>query len=81
MKIFDANKFIIYTKPGCVWCDRAISLLNAKNVAMELRSLSIQEHMDFVLGQGFKTVPQIYYGDEYIGGHDDLVTWLEGSDV
>ena len=31
---------------------------------------------DYIVKQGFKTVPQIWLDDNWIGGYDDLVRFL-----
>lgn len=64
----------IYTKIGCPYCTRALSLLNKKQVKFteikidgnnELRSQMIERAKHH-------TVPQIFIDDQSIGGCDDL---------
>lgn len=65
----------IYTKFGCPYCYRAKALLTKKGA-------SYQEH-DITLGgpkraemleraPDARTVPQIFIGDTYVGGSDEL---------
>ncbi|RYG91359.1 glutaredoxin 3 [Loktanella sp. IMCC34160] len=65
----------IYTTPTCGFCHAAKRLLASKgvqfkeiNVAgdMDLRAAMIQR------SNGGRTVPQIFIGDQHVGGCDDL---------
>ena len=65
----------IYTKFGCGYCHRAKKLLEAKGVSYnefdvtfggKEREAMVQRVPDA------RTVPQIFIGDTYVGGSDDL---------
>ena len=66
---------VIYTRPFCGYCARAVSLLNEKGVAFE----EIEAGMDPKLRQemmeksGRSTFPQIFIGGKHIGGCDDMM--------
>lgn len=71
---------------GCVYCDKAVDLLNDKGLEytfkdiktdMDLRN-ELQEvrGLDSLKGQ---TVPQVFINDVYIGGYTDLLYELSGS--
>lgn len=69
---------IIYSKPGCPYCDKA-------KVALDLHGYSFEEHhpddwsdKNYVKFP-YKTVPQIWVGGQHIGGYEDLMTWLSGN--
>jgi ribonucleotide reductase alpha subunit len=63
---FDSStKVTVYTKPGCIYCDLAYELLDKHDIRYEI----ITEHV-------YKTVPQIFFGKEHIGGYTDLVKYL-----
>lgn len=69
------RKVLIYTTPYCGYCMRAKRLLAGKNVPFE----EIDVSGDFRLRQemvqktkGRMTVPQIFIGDDHIGGCDEL---------
>lgn len=66
----------VYSKNFCPYCDWSKQLLQKKNV--EYTEIKIDENRD-----GFKemmdrtnntarTVPQIFIGDTYVGGYDQL---------
>ncbi|MBI4830550.1 MAG: glutaredoxin 3 [Candidatus Lindowbacteria bacterium] len=64
----------IYTTPTCYYCDRAKALLSKKGVAYEEVDVSVdREAMKKVIeATGRRTVPQIFIGDDHVGGCDDL---------
>jgi len=67
-------KVIIYTKSWCGYCKRAKNLLDKKNVAYEEVDVSKVEAVEnYIKNQtGWKTVPQIFINDKFIGGCDEL---------
>lgn len=75
--------FIIYTTSQfpCIWCIRAKKLLDHHEHEYEERDIHKD---DFYKSQfielGFKTVPQIYYDGDYIGGYEKLRKYLDDRD-
>ena len=65
----------IYTRPFCPYCARALALLSEKGTDFT----EIEAGMDPALRQemmqrsGRNTFPQIFVGDQHIGGCDDLM--------
>lgn len=70
----------VYLWTTCPFCIRAVQLLKAKGVEPEIINLDgdNQGLQKIREATGQRTVPQIFIGDEFIGGHDDLVA-LERS--
>lgn len=68
----------IYTTPWCGYCHRAKSLLEREGVPFE--EIDVQSDRDKrawlreVSGQ--RTVPQIFFGDDSIGGCDELTALI-----
>jgi len=65
----------IYTKPNCIFCNRAKNLLTQKGIAFEeIDVTSDAERLAFLKEQGHKMVPQIYQGDSLFvqGGFEGL---------
>ena len=64
----------IYVKDYCPYCTRAKALLNSKNIPFE--TVDIEKDQNFAeklfAQTGFRTVPQIFIGDECIGGYTQL---------
>ena len=67
----------VYGTRICLYCDKAEKLLKTKDLPFE--KIYIDEDDDaksYIVEQGFKTVPQIWLDDKWIGGYDDLVRFL-----
>lgn len=46
--------------------------------------IRLEEHPDErarLKAEGFKTVPQIYYDENHIGGYTELVEYLNGKEI
>ena len=70
------SKVRIYTTPICPYCVRAKSLLKKKGAEIE----EIDVFMDHdarvemeAQTNGRRTVPQIFIGETWVGGCDDLI--------
>ena len=51
----------VYSKNNCAFCDRATALLEAKGVEFNVVKIDEDaEAREFVLGEGHRSVPQIY---------------------
>ncbi len=64
----------VYTTPICPYCVRAKALLNRKGIPFTEVDVS-QDHERrawLIETTGKRTVPQIFIGDQAIGGSDDL---------
>jgi glutaredoxin 3 len=65
---------IMYTQAFCGYCAAARSLLNKKKAAYEEVDVTLNKTLrrEMKDRSGKNTVPQIFIGDQYIGGYDDL---------
>jgi glutaredoxin 3 len=72
-----APQVLMYTTAICPYCIRAKQLLTARGVA-DIQEIRIDEHPEalatMIEKTGRRTVPQIYIGDTWVGGCDDLHT-------
>ena len=67
----------VYGTKICLYCDKAENLLKTKDLPFEKIYIDEDDDAkDYILKQGFKTVPQIWLDDKWIGGYDDLVRFL-----
>ena len=64
---------VLFTKPGCGHCARAKKMLDAKGWAYE-EIPSTPRRLRAVSGKG--TTPQVFVDGRYIGGADELATFL-----
>ena len=77
-------KIVMYTTMFCPFCSRAKRLLEAKGVSYTeidagMDSSKRQEMLD--LAGGSHTVPQIFIGDRYVGGSDELVALEQAGEL
>jgi len=71
------NSFTVYTQDGCIFCTRAIELLQSKDQAVNIIDIKADPEIKHLFHRrGFKTVPQIYHNGKHVGGYDDLVIYL-----
>jgi glutaredoxin 3 len=65
----------MYVTDWCPFCRRAKALLKAKGVddIEEIQvELDARGRADLLARTGGRTVPQIYIGDQHVGGYDEL---------
>lgn len=65
---------VIYTKATCPYCHAAKALLNAKGAPFEEIKVDGDFSAQAAMAKkaGRSTVPQIWIGDNHVGGCDDL---------
>ena len=74
-------RVLMYTSAGCPFCVRAEQLLRARGVAdIEAVRIDLEpaRRDEMLTLSGRRTVPQIWIGDTYVGGCDDLYA-LDGA--
>ena len=67
-------KVVIYSKTGCIYCMKAQSLLEQKQIKYEKIELSNNQdlHLKLINQTGQETVPYIFINDNFIGGFEEL---------
>ena len=72
-------KAIVWSKPQCVFCDKAKNLLKLQGIEYEERNIAqgwkIQDLLE--AAPNAKTMPQIWLDEEYIGGFNELQKKLD----
>jgi glutaredoxin 3 len=70
-----ADPVLMYTTSWCQYCARARALLASRGVSV--REINIEaepaQRAEMIRRSGRQTVPQIFIGERYIGGCDDLL--------
>lgn len=65
--------YTIYGKANCAGCEQAKNLLDAKGQAYKYTDIMADPAaMQMFRSKGFRSVPQIFRGDEHIGSESDL---------
>lgn len=68
-------RVLMYSTGTCPYCQMADRLLKAKgveNIEIIRIDLDVAQRKDMMEKTGRRTVPQIYIGDQHIGGFDEL---------
>ena len=71
------KSIIIYTGPSCNYCDAAKRLLTRNNAPFkEIDIATVDGAMDemIIKANGKRTIPQIFFDDQHIGGYDEVRT-------
>lgn len=74
--------FIIYGRDNCSWCDAAKALLNDNAFVYTYKNIETSKEDLEAFRRDFpnaKTVPQILFDYNQIGGYEDLRKWLKPS--
>ena len=69
-------KVTIYTRAMCGYCTRAVNMLKKKGIEFEEidAGFDAAKRQEMVQrSNGGRTFPQVFIGDEHIGGSDDLM--------
>ena len=69
------KKITIYTGPLCNYCDAAKRLLTRNNAPYkEINIALVEGAMGEMIkkAKGKRTIPQIFFNDEHIGGYDEV---------
>ncbi len=68
-------KVVIYTKPYCPYCVRALALLERKGADFEEIEAAFDPEKKAEMVQranGARTFPQVFSGETHVGGSDEL---------
>ena len=70
---------LVYSSATCPYCHRALDLLGSLGVEPEVISVDGQPQVreEMARKAGRTSVPQIWIGEEHVGGSDDLSHWHE----
>ena len=65
---------VMYSTSWCPYCERARRLLASKGVAIEEIDVESapEQRAEMLQRSGRRSVPQIFIGDQHVGGSDDL---------
>jgi glutaredoxin 3 len=69
-------EIVVYTKPFCPYCHRALALLEKKGAKVTEIEAGFDAHLRremITRSNGRATYPQIFIGDRHVGGCDDLM--------
>ena len=73
------SKITIYSKPNCVFCEKAKSMV--KNLGFEYeekmfgKDFKTPDELFEAVGKQVRTMPQIIIDEKHIGGYNELVEY------
>lgn len=67
-------KAVVWSKPACPFCDKAIALLTKEGYEIEVKKVGEGYTREDLLEAvpGARSVPQIFIEEEYVGGYTEL---------
>lgn len=75
---------VVITQPNCPYCIKAKALLDQQGteyltlvLGQQLTKTVMVDFIQHIANVTVRTVPQIILAGHYIGGHDDLVVFLD----
>ena len=69
--------FKVYGKTGCTWCVAVLEYLEFQGHPVEYINLEESpEDLEFIRDSGFKSVPQVFHGEDHVGGYQDTVRYV-----
>jgi glutaredoxin 1 len=75
------SRFTIFGRPDCGFCIRAKQLLESKALEMKWIDIEVEgiskADLEKTVGKPVETVPQIFHGQNHIGGYTELVDYVE----
>ena len=78
----DDNRSIVYSKKNCPWCAMAMEELKLRGIVFDKVDLDeIGKTAAEVTGRKVRTVPQIYIEGNYVGGYQELMSFLNKTNV
>jgi ribonucleotide reductase alpha subunit len=66
------NVNILITKPECPWCEKLKNELDSRKTKYTEMVLSEAKRLG-IWKQSYKTVPQLFFNDEHVGGYEDFM--------
>jgi glutaredoxin 3 len=74
-------KAVVWSKNNCPYCDQAKALLSARGIEFEERKIGSGFSKEDLLEAvpGARTVPQIFLGEELVGGFTELKQRLSNA--
>ena len=79
------KRFTIFGHQACGFCRQAKAVMETKE--LDFRYVDIHEEgisqadLAETVGRPVTTVPQIFHGEEYVGGYQELMQYLQEQDV
>ena len=73
----------IFSAPGCSYCEAAKRLLRERGIAFDERDISDAAVLAEFRARlpRVRSIPQIFFAEQHVGGYEDLCLKLENEDL
>ncbi|WP_432695770.1 GrxA family glutaredoxin [Marinobacterium sp. YM272] len=75
------KRITIFGREGCGFCKRAVELCKIKNLDYRYIDIHVEgiskADLEKTVGKPVETVPQIFCGQEHIGGYTEFAAYIE----
>lgn len=79
------KRITIFGRDGCGFCKRAKELCEIKELAFNYVDIHkegiTKADLEKTVGKPVETVPQVFHGQEHIGGYTELATFVENAGI
>lgn len=76
-------RFTVFGREGCGFCRRAKQILELKGLPLRYVDIHAEgispADLAKTIGREVKTVPQVFHGQDYVGGYTELAAYLEAQ--
>lgn len=73
--------YTVYGKPNCPECEKLKNFLNNRQTSYEYIDISEnQDKREVLMNMGYRSVPQVFQGEQHIGGFLQTKVFLESTD-
>ena len=69
----------IYGRDNCSWCKKAVKLAEDYGLNYQYYDIYVEGVRDDFIAKGFKTVPQIWWGEEHVGDFNQFAQMVENT--
>ncbi|MGV6807913.1 MAG: GrxA family glutaredoxin [bacterium] len=77
------SRYTIFGHEQCPYCHRARQVLDQKNLAYRYVDIHKENvspaDLEKTIGKPVRTVPQIFHGEQYVGGYTELMGYLSAN--
>ena len=75
------GKVMMWTHEESEQTQKTRDMLQRHGIIFEEEQVNDETQMSLVMHTGYSSFPNIYYGEEHIGGHDDVKVLLETPQI
>lgn len=72
----------VYGGTGCSTCTQACQQLDKHGISYTyINAYEDDEALEFLVENKLRGIPQVFIGDDHIGGYQELLVWLKAQPI